>query len=462
MMDQDNSAHPVDNMVKENVTSKTPPDIEDLGMQHLAAFRERMKQAKTPQKESFIMTVMRKTQSRRTRWTAVAAAAALVIFFVSSLSFLGGSRVAFADVIEKLREIRPYSCTFTIERHGKRIYSQEVMRDTLTRRREIMEDGSIRVFDLGQDPVRMLTLYPDKKLAILKIYTDSEPMQDPDLLAIIANIQEGDAEDLGFKEIEGRRAQGFHRPHEINDFTIWVDTETALPLQIDLLHVQRDQRIIMTEFDFETPLDPSLFSTSAPEGYTVRSTEGLLRPEPTEPGIFRPYSCRQTVERGGKIVSEERMMRLDLSRRREIDKGGSIDVFDFSKEHLQSMKLKPEEKKAVITTIDSRKGPLKDPDLVALSVSMRDGSEEYLGWEIIEGRNAEGFRSVDPGNEITFWLDAETKLPLRVEIVHTFNNQKIVMDQFDFNVEFDESLFKIEAPEGYTVEEKTKGRPSRR
>ncbi len=451
MKNADNN-HDMDNLLMESAKEEAPLEVQECLRRHLSDFEQRMNQAETSQKESFIMTIVR----RKTRWMTVTAVATIAVLFVAVFSFVGGgSRLAFADVLEQLREFRPYACTFTIERHGKRIYSKDTMRDSLTRRREVMEDGSIQVVDLGLNPIRILTLYPEKKLAIERVYTDSVPMQDPDLLAIISGIQEGEAEDLGFKEIDGKRSQGFHRPDENNDFTIWVDPETGLPLQVDLLHVKKDQRIIMTNFDFETPLDASLFSTAAPEGYEVRAAESLLNPEPTTPGPFKPYSCRQVVTRKGKIVNDITELRLDTQHCRVIGED-EIAVSDLSGKHPLCMELTPSEKKAVITTLGFLKGTMNDPDLVAMSISLRDGSEEYLGWEIVEGRNAEGFCSVSPGNEMTFWLDAETKLPLRVEFVHTLNDQKIVMDQFDFDVDFDDSLFKIEAPEGYTVRMKTK------
>ena len=60
--------------------------------------------------------------------------------------------------------------------------------------------------------------------------------------------------------------------------------------------------------------------------------------------------------------------------------------------------------------------------------------------------------NVLPATELTFWIDQETGLPVRVEIVHVGRGRTIIMDGFEFDVEFDESLFSTTPPEGYTIE----------
>ncbi len=87
-----------------------------------------------------------------------------VLMFWSMMGGRNGS-LAFADVLEQIREFRPYACTFTYQYEDGTHRSERVMRDSLTRRREIREDGTIHVFDIGQRPIRVLTLLPDKKLA---------------------------------------------------------------------------------------------------------------------------------------------------------------------------------------------------------------------------------------------------------------------------------------------------------
>jgi len=71
---------------------------------------------------------------------------------------------------------------------------------------------------------------------------------------------------------DGQTLQGFrHAPNEHNDFTVWVDPETKLPVEIELKHPTAKQTIFMDEFEFDFTLDESAFSTAVPEGYEVQT-----------------------------------------------------------------------------------------------------------------------------------------------------------------------------------------------
>ncbi|MHC4284688.1 MAG: hypothetical protein ACYSWZ_17215 [Planctomycetota bacterium] len=126
---------------------------------------------------------------------------------------------------------------------------------------------------MSKKPVRILTLYPDKKQAIEMTLTDMGPAKDPDLLRILAGRQDGTEEDLGITEIEGRKVKIFHSPDKINDFTVWADVETGLPVRIELLQEQLKRTIVMEEFEFDVDFDEALFSVTAPKGYSVKKVE---------------------------------------------------------------------------------------------------------------------------------------------------------------------------------------------
>ena len=146
-------------------------------------------------------------------------------------------------------------------------------------------------------------------------------------------------------------------------------------------------------------------------------------------------------------------MRRSLSRRREIQPDGTVTVVDLSQRPIKILELIPDERRAVETTLIGR-GPAQDPDTLEMAKDARDGSGEDLGARAVEGREARGFRTLSPGNDITFWIDEETELPLSVEIVHTRTGRHIIMSEFEWDVELDESLFSTTAPEGYTVEKR--------
>ena len=77
---------------------------------------------------------------------------------------------------------------------------------------------------------------------------------------------------------------------------------------------------------------------------------------------------------------------------------------------------------------------------------------ESLGEKEMDGRTVLGFRFRTGFQGMTVWADPETKFPSRIEATMVGPPEtKVVMMNYEFNIELDESLFSIEIPEGYTV-----------
>jgi len=82
-----------------------------------------------------------------------------------------------------------------------------------------------------------------------------------------------------------------------------------------------------------------------------------------------------------------------------------------------------------------------------------DVKREPLGEKEIDGRRAIGFRVSNSGIVITLWGDPKTGLPVRAEMTMAmFPNVKTTMSNFEFNVRLDESLFSVEPPPGYALQ----------
>jgi len=211
--------------------------------------------------------------------TKIAAAAVIIIAILAGIHHFGGSidgtSVAWADVIEQISEFRPYVCKLTFKYDGDRPDdTHTVMYMTLSRRREIRDQGKlIQVFDMSQRPVRILVLYPDRKVSRETLLLDRGPIKDPDMLRIIAGRQNGTEEDLGLDKINGKTVKVFHSPDKHNEFTVWVDVETSLPERIEIRQPTSKRTVIIEEFDFDVELDESLFDTTAPKDYTVDRVE---------------------------------------------------------------------------------------------------------------------------------------------------------------------------------------------
>jgi outer membrane lipoprotein-sorting protein len=79
-------------------------------------------------------------------------------------------------------------------------------------------------------------------------------------------------------------------------------------------------------------------------------------------------------------------------------------------------------------------------------------SIEPLGEKEIDGQIAKGFRATGPDVELTVWADPQTALPIRFE--QKWRQMQFVCTDFQFDIEIDESKFRMDIPEGYTTPEK--------
>lgn len=214
----------------------------------------------------------------KTKITKLAAAAVIIIAVLIGINHFGGSidmvNVAFADVLEQISEDRPYACRMTFDYDGdKPDTSYRRMQKNLSVRREERNDGTILVFDMSQKPVRILILWPDEKVAKESLLLDRGPIKDPDVLRMIIDRQNGTEEDLGLSQINGITVKIFHSPDEHNEFTVWADVETNLPVRVELRQSSSGRTIIMEDFEFVVEFDESLFDTTAPEDYAVTRSE---------------------------------------------------------------------------------------------------------------------------------------------------------------------------------------------
>jgi len=226
----------------------------------------------------------------KSKITKFAAAAVLIIGVIIGVYWYSGSidgaSIAFADVQEQLRNFRPYSYNDTVEWDGnpETTLKKHIMKFSKSRRREVILnlDGRIMIVDFSQAPCKTITIFPETKKAREKVHPDIKPGTGADILQTISRYQELtqelSIEDLGTQEMEGRLAKGFHIPGEVNEWTIWVDAQSGLPMYVERVHLPvgklpRRQKLIMTNFDFDVEFDESDFIVKAPPGYDVTVIE---------------------------------------------------------------------------------------------------------------------------------------------------------------------------------------------
>ena len=138
------------------------------------------------------------------------------------------------------------------------------------------------------------------------------------------------------------------------------------------------------------------------------------------------------------------------------DKASSIMILDH--QAMKGLVLAPEQKLA--TTIDLSKikkptGPSNPFEMVRQLVQEGSSSSgekvESLGKKEIDGRVAIGFRTHSNMADQTFWADPQTSRIVRIDVDMPNMNGHGVMSNFRYDMELDPSLFSLEPPAGYTV-----------
>lgn len=132
---------------------------------------------------------------------------------------------------------------------------------------------------------------------------------------------------------------------------------------------------------------------------------------------------------------------------------GTVSIIDLAAARI--LTLDPEKKKATYIDLkDLPQMPNYMDQLRGVIKTLEDSPHfvvEELGEEFLDDRIVYGFRARHPGVEITIWVDPETALPFRIE--QESGQMKIICTNIQFDVEMDESLFSMDAPEDYKIEQ---------
>lgn len=219
--------------------------------------------------------------------TRYAAAAVIIAAALAGLykvtGSVDGSSVAWAQVVEQLNKHEKYKCRQRVAwDDGRKFPTMDVYHWNLSLRRQEVEDGAIHIIDMRHADAITVELYPDKKKAVVTKMLGFGPQKDPDIIDMVKRFEQISTERLGTRRQDGRTLVGFHhKPNEHNDFTVWVDAQTKLPVEIELKHPTSGNTISLDQFEFDFDLDISAFSTDVPAGYEIQTyTQDYRNPTP--------------------------------------------------------------------------------------------------------------------------------------------------------------------------------------
>jgi hypothetical protein len=171
---------------------------------------------------------------------------------------------------------------------------------------------------------------------------------------------------------------------------------------------------------------------------------------------MEPQPAGMPPERTRQMLVMENLMRQELP-------GGVFKVMDLKSS--RSVTIIPQQKKVLVTKMPGLAQVAKDQMSNDFFGELRRRVEElrgsgpkdveFLPDKTLDGRPARGFHKHLEGIDITVWADAETCLPVLMEIRYGGGAQQyfVTMSNFELDVPLDPALFSMAVPEGYTVED---------
>lgn len=258
-----------------DIDAQPRPEHRDaLRAKMLQAFEQARFQEPPPPIVRLASWLRRPIMNRRLQQAAIAAA--VLILIVTGLGWWGSHQgVAFGDVVRAVQALQ--GARFTVTTTGAAVGAGTIRFAILgDRMRQEMPDGSVCIIDFTDGT--FLILMPQHKQAIL---TSSNGLPDEmrhgaqnwladlrqDLVAGAAG-----AKDLGAREVAGRQAWGFQVTSSNERTEVWVDRQTNLPLRVEISRPDQDTTVVMSGFDFATPVDELVVSLTPPKGYAVMQT----------------------------------------------------------------------------------------------------------------------------------------------------------------------------------------------
>jgi hypothetical protein len=189
-----------------------------------------------------------------------------------------GSALAFSEVQEavaakqtiRYRVLNPNDSVSEITYSGNRIRNEQP--------NDPMGTISIADFEKGV----MMLIWPRRVTAVISpIYGTDELKQFEAFRAMLRNVSESSQKRLPDREVDGRPVNEFLVRKDDRDYTISVDPKTKLPIRIRI--GEGKDRMVFTDFQFDVPVDESLFRMEAPDGYYFSNrVPRNNRPQPPE------------------------------------------------------------------------------------------------------------------------------------------------------------------------------------
>jgi outer membrane lipoprotein-sorting protein len=229
-------------------------------------------------------------------WQRPLKVAAALLIGVSALVYTAGLLrmpvpLAFADVARPLRDARSLAFRMTMQMPGqdRPVVTRVLFKEPgLVRMEEVGgKGGAISISDNMKK--KILVLNPTQRQAIrIDVKKaggrDAAPESTLQMLERLRKLAEKEGRPAGKKRIGEVEAPGFRVRDEGQEWTLWADPRTHLPLRAETRVQVGDKQVQLTLSDFELNpvLKDELFSLEVPEGYKLQTMEATVSASPEE------------------------------------------------------------------------------------------------------------------------------------------------------------------------------------
>lgn len=216
----------------------------------------------------------------KNRMTKLAVAAAVILAVALGLSvFTGnGAGKVYARMVDQLHNAGTltYSQVSMTGVESMPTVRMEVAFKEPGYLRTATADGYVTVIDSTENRFRGISLVPSAKSYIA---FDASNMPDGSGEGPWASLEKLQAlptqadELLGRKQIDGRSLEGFRVREGDTTATVWIDPATDALVRAEMEFANAPgMNVILSDFQFDIPLDDSLFSLEPPAGFTPMKT----------------------------------------------------------------------------------------------------------------------------------------------------------------------------------------------
>jgi outer membrane lipoprotein-sorting protein len=171
----------------------------------------------------------------------------------------------------------------------------------------------------------------------------------------------------------------------------------------------------------------------------------------------RTVSYTSTLTLGKDAPRTSRVVFIAPGRHRKTTPEGDTEIADYQRGKI--LYLEQTEKRATLIEYEPEREEFPPIGSFERLKALRDDSGKFTGTEALDHRWVNVFEVDDKVQTMTIWADPKTDLLIRVEIAtkpprdtaSTGVKMTVVLTDFAWNEDLDESLFDLTVPEGYKL-----------